>query len=74
MLTRVSAALKTELPWMAAYGILVKDLAQASKYLNAAALPVERTDHSVLTPYPEPLGLGFWSFVEKAQDLPWLKG
>jgi Glyoxalase-like domain len=60
-----------DLPFMAAYGIAVTSLAQASACLRAGDIAFDRHDGCLTAPFPEELGTGYWVFVERADALPW---
>jgi hypothetical protein len=61
------------LPWLAAYGLTVADLAVVEDLVRDAELQPVRRGRAVVTPFPPALGRGFWFFVEDARDLPWLE-
>jgi hypothetical protein len=61
------------LPWLAAYGVQVRDLGRIRAMLGAAGLPVRQSDGVLLVPFPAALGRGLWAFVETAEALPWLR-
>jgi hypothetical protein len=59
------------LPFMCAYGVAVRSLAEASTCLGRGGLSFERRSDCVIAPFPTPLGQGCWAFVENPAALPW---
>jgi hypothetical protein len=60
-----------DLPFMAAYGIAVTSLEQATACLQAGEVAFERQVGYLIAPFPDDLGVGCWVFVERASALPW---
>ncbi len=63
----VPGAAIPSLPFMGAYGIAVRSLADTAALLRAAGLPGERHGDMLVVPFPAPLGCGAWLFAEGAQ-------
>jgi glyoxalase-like protein len=59
------------LPFIGAYAVRVRSLADAEALLRRECLPMRRLGASLVVPFPDELGLGAWLFVENAGDLPW---
>jgi hypothetical protein len=59
------------LPFMAAYGIAVASLDQATACLRAGGLAFDQQDGHIVAPFPDDLGAGCWVFAESAAALPW---
>jgi Glyoxalase-like domain len=59
------------LPFICAYGVAVRSLAEVVAGLAAGGIAFDRRDGCVVAPFPAPLGTGCWAFVESAAALPW---
>jgi len=59
------------LPFMAAYGLIVRSLAQAESVLQRGGLHPRRIGGALALPFPAPLGHGVWLFAETAAEFPW---
>jgi hypothetical protein len=59
------------LPFIGAYGVKVASLSAAEDLLNRNRVAATRRGGALFVPYPEPLGRGYWVFVEREGDLPW---
>ena len=59
------------LPWLAAYGLTVADVAATGDLLAAAGLKPVQHGKAVIAALPPALGRGFWAFARDARDLPW---
>ena len=59
------------LPFLGAYGLLVRSLDDFEALLRAAKFPSRRIGASLAVPFPAPLGVGAWLFAEAAMDFPW---
>lgn len=60
------------LPWIAAYGLRVDDLAWAATFMRDVDLATTRAGHALAAAFPPALGVGYWVFVEDAAALPWM--
>jgi hypothetical protein len=58
-------------PFIGAYAIRVRSLEFLHRMLDERGLAHVRRGNVVVAPFPEPLGLGIWAFVETPADLPW---
>jgi hypothetical protein len=58
-------------PFISAYAIRVQSLERLQHRLGEHGLRYARRGRVVMAPFPEPLGLGTWTFVEAPADLPW---
>ncbi|MEE8438229.1 MAG: VOC family protein [Micropepsaceae bacterium] len=60
-----------ELPFIGVYALRVASLETAENLLARNNLEPKRRENTLLTRFPEGLGLGAWLFVEGENDLPW---
>ena len=60
-----------ELPFIGVYALRVTSLETAEKLLARNNLEPKRRENTLLTRFPDSLGLGAWLFVEAENDLPW---
>ncbi len=58
-------------PYIAAYGLRVRDLAVIETWVTSAGLAHDRRDRLLVAAFPAELGVGAWFFVESIADLPW---
>lgn len=59
------------LPFMGAYAVRVRSLAEARDLMRKAGMAMRRAGASLVVPFPPALGVGAWLFAEKDADLPW---
>lgn len=59
------------LPFMGAYGVVVRSVRRAEEALQQGGLAVRRVGAALAVRFPIELGVGAWLFVERAADLPW---
>jgi hypothetical protein len=59
------------LPFMGAYGLLVRSLGEAEAVLRRGDLHPRRIGAALAALFPEELGIGAWLFAEKPTDFPW---
>ena len=59
------------LPFIGVYALRVASLETAENLLARNNLEPKRRENTLLTRFPEGLGLGAWLFVEAENDLPW---
>jgi hypothetical protein len=59
------------LPFLGAYGLLVRSVDDTEAALRAAKLPARRVGAALAVPFPPPVGHGAWLFAERAEDFPW---
>ena len=59
------------LPFMGAYGLLVRSLDDAEAVLRRGGVRTRAIGAALAAPFPEALGVGAWLFAEKAADFPW---
>jgi hypothetical protein len=59
------------LPFMGAYGLIVRSLAHADAVLRRGGLQPRRSGAALAVRFPEPLGAGAWLFAEAAAHFPW---
>lgn len=68
---RLPEARPPALPFIAGYGLRVRDLAAVAGHLDQAGLPVRRHGEAIVSPFPPALGEGLWAFVEGTAQTPW---
>jgi hypothetical protein len=59
------------LPFMGAYGLVVRSLDDAAAVLRRGGLPTRAIGAALAAPFPAELGRGAWLFAEDAADFPW---
>jgi len=59
------------LPFMGAYGLVVRSLDAAGRVLRQGGIPTRQIGQALVARFPEELGAGAWLFVERSADLPW---
>jgi hypothetical protein len=59
------------LPFIGVYGLRVESLAAADDLLRANGVAAIRRGGTLTVPFPPPLGVGAWMFVERPEFLPW---
>ncbi len=59
------------LPFMGAYGLIVRSLAHASAILREGGLDPRPIGAALAVRFPTELGAGAWLFAERATDFPW---
>jgi Glyoxalase-like domain len=58
-------------PFMGAYGLIVRSLAHASAILRQGGLDPRPIGAALAVRFPPELGAGAWLFAERATDFPW---
>jgi hypothetical protein len=58
------------LPFMGAYGLIVRSLTQADAILRQGGLQPRRMGAALVVPFPTALGHGAWMLAEAAAELP----
>jgi hypothetical protein len=59
------------LPFMGAYGLVVRSLSDAEALLRRGDLRPRAIGAALAASFPEELGVGAWLFAENAADFPW---
>jgi hypothetical protein len=59
------------LPFLGAYGLLVRSLDHTEALLRRAGFSTRRIVAALAVPFPPPLGQGAWLFAARAEDFPW---
>jgi Glyoxalase-like domain len=57
------------LPFIGAYGVIVRSLDATEVFLRHAGMHARRTERSLVAPFPPELGIGAWLLAERAADL-----
>jgi hypothetical protein len=61
------------LPFMGAYGLIVRSLAHAEAVLRQGGLDPRPLGAALAVPFPADLGVGAWVFAERTSAFPWLE-
>jgi len=59
------------LPFLGAYGLLVRSLDDTEALLRAARFSTRRSVDALVVPFPPPLGHGAWLFAARVEDFAW---